>query len=412
MTGSVTGAATPPPAHGLRKEAAGEREQLSSVLVVGAGLIGTSVGLALSAHGVSVYLSDRDPAAAALAEDLGAGLAQEPPGEPDLVVVATPPAVVADVLIKLDRLYLQATFTDLTSVKSVPQREIEAIGADVSRFVGGHPLAGRERSGAGAARADLFEGRPWVLTPSAASSTRAIERAQLLVELCGAQLVTMTPERHDEAVALVSHVPQLMASLTAARLADADEDLVALSGQGIRDVTRIAASDPALWTEIVGSNASFVREVLAAIRSDLSSVLTALDPTAPIAEDSLGLVADATADEADKSIPRPTDMSGSRRRSRPVTDLLERGNAGQGRIPGKHGAPPATYTMVPVVVPDSPGELARLLVACGDAGINVEDVSIEHSPGQPVGLVEIAVKPAAGQVLADALRARGWSVHF
>jgi prephenate dehydrogenase len=371
----------------------GDAQVLSSVLVVGAGLIGTSVGLALSAHGVTVYLSDRDAAAAALAEDLGAGLAQEPTGEPDLVVLATPPAAIADVLIKLDRLYLQATFTDLASVKSVPQQEIEAIGADASRFVGGHPLAGRERSGAGAARADLFEGRPWVLTPSAASSARAIAAARRLVELCGAQPVTMTPERHDEAVALVSHVPQLMASLTAARLAGADEDLIALSGQGIRDVTRIAASDPALWTEIVGSNAPFVREVLASVLSDLSDLVVALGGP-------------------DKSIPRPGDMSGSRQRITPLTDLLERGNAGQGRIPGKHGAPPATYTMVPVVVPDSPGELARLLVACGDAGINVEDVSIEHSPGQPVGLVEIAVKPAAAQVLADALRARGWSVHF
>ncbi len=369
---------------------AGEWGALSSVLVVGTGLIGTSVGLALRARGVAVYLSDRDPAAAALAQDLGAGLVQEPTGEPELVVLAIPPAAVPLVLLGAERLYLQATFTDLASVKSEPQREIEALGCDASRFVGGHPLAGRERSGAGAARADLFEGRPWVLTPSAASNGRAVARAAQLATLCGAQLVTMTPERHDEAVALVSHVPQLMASLTAARLAGADDDLVALAGQGIRDVTRIAASDPGLWTEILGANSPFVRDVLDAVSGDLATLLDALA----------------------KSTHRSGDLSGSRPALSAVTELLERGNAGQGRIPGKHGAPPATYTMVPVVVPDSPGELARLLVACGDAGINVEDVSIEHSPGQPVGLVEIAVKPAAAQVLADALRVRGWSVHF
>jgi len=275
------------------------------------------------------------------------------------------------------------------------------MGGDASRFVGGHPLAGRERSGAGAARADLFEGRPWVLTPSPQTSAVAIQRARHIVRLCGAQVVTMTPERHDEAVALVSHVPQLMSSLTAARLATADKDLVDLSGQGVRDVTRVAASDPGLWTQILAWNAPFVLDVLDGVAEDLGALRSALRAVA----------GEAGANGQPGGSARQTDTTRNRLIA-PVTGLLERGNAGQGRIPGKHGAPPATYTMVPVVIRDSPGELARLLVACGDAGINVEDVSIEHSPGQPVGLVEIAVRPPAAQVLADALRERGWSVHF
>jgi prephenate dehydrogenase len=368
-----------------------ESARLSHVVVVGAGLMGASVGLALRARGVRVHLVDRDPAAAALAEALGAGQAGAPSGDepgPQLVVLAVPPASVGASLIEQQRLYLQATFTDLASVKAGPQAEIERLGADLARFVGGHPLAGRERSGAGAAQGDLFEGRPWVLTPSEATSPAALRNAEELVRLCAAQPVTMTPDRHDEAVALVSHVPQLVASLTAARLAEADADLVALSGQGIRDVTRIAASDPALWTDILAANASSVLAVLDALSEDLTDL-----------RQSLRLLDESTSLQMDKSL------------SLPVSELLERGNVGYHRIPGKHGAAPATYTMVRVVVADSPGELARLLVASGAAGVNVEDVSIEHSSGQAVGLVELAVRPAVAEGLADALRAGGWSVH-
>ena len=363
---------------------------LSPVLVVGAGLMGTSVGLALRAHGVEVCLIDPNEAAAALAQDLGAGTAGLPADErpPQLVVLATPPAAIASSLFALHRRYLHATFTDLASVKSLPQREAEGLACDLTRFVGGHPLAGRERSGAGAARADLFEGRPWVLTPSAHSSALALLRAETLVQLCGAQLVVMTPERHDEAVALVSHVPQLVASLTAARLVGAADDLVELAGQGLRDVTRIAASDPGLWTEILTANAPFVHRILEQFSDDLTELL---DDLASVEE------------SMDREIDKPP--------LAPFVDLLERGNAGHRRIPGKHGAPAATYQQVRVVLADSPGELARLFLACGEAGINVEDVSIEHSPGQPVGLVELAVRPAVAPQLADALREAGWSVH-
>lgn len=366
-----------------------EPAELGSVLVVGAGLMGASVGLALRAHGVAVYLADRSDAAAALAEALGAGFAQSPPDDPDLVVLASPPATVAASLIDWQRLYLRSIFTDLASVKAGPQQEIEAMGGDSSRFVGGHPLAGRERSGAGAARGDLFEARPWVLTPSPQSSPLALRRSEQLVALCGAQVVIMTPERHDEAVALVSHVPQVVASLAAARLAEADGDLVALAGQGLRDVTRIAASDPALWTEILTTNATHVRRVLDAVAVDLDQVRKAL-----------------------VRIEASTSLQIDRSLSQPIDELLRSGNIGYRHIPGKHGAPPAAYTMVRVVIEDRPGELARLLVASGEAGINVEDVSIEHSPGQPVGLVELAVRPDAASELADALRIAGWSVHY
>jgi prephenate dehydrogenase len=358
---------------------------LRTVLVAGTGLMGTSVALALRGRGVAVFLTDRQARAARLAADLGAGEVAGPGTRAELAVIAVPPAAVAGVLTELQGRDAADSYTDLGSTKGLPQRQIEAAGCRTDIFVGGHPLAGRERSGPGAARADLFEGRPWVLTPSAATGAATLERAQVLARLCDATPVVMAPDEHDHAVALVSHAPQVLASLVAARLVTAPEQAVRLAGQGLRDVTRVAASDPALWREILATNAVAVADVLEAVAVDLAGVVRALRRTAVHGIDEVTLA--------------------------PVLDALRRGKAGHARIPGKHGQPPATYCVVPVVVADRPGELARLLTDAGEAGVNVEDVAIEHSPGQPVGLVELSVRPAVAGDLAVALRRRGWSVH-
>ena len=371
------------------------QRDVRSVLVVGAGLIGTSAGLALRDRGVSVYLADADVAAAALAADLGAGSLGRPPSDPEVVVLAVPPQAIAPLLIELQRTYLTAIFMDVGSVKVRPQVEAETAGADMSRFIGGHPMAGRERPGPAGARADLFAARPWVLTPGPATSAQSLARARAIVELCGADLFVMSAERHDAAVALVSHVPQVVATLTAARLNGVEAELVALSGQGIRDVTRIAASDPSLWTEILDANASVVLAVLDELAVDLDRVRMALRRL------------------DDKSTERRADTSSTTTSARAeLTALLVAGNQGRARIPGKHGGARADYVSVPVVIPDQPGSLASLFAAAGEAGVNVEDVSIEHSPGQRVGLVELLVQPDAAASLADALRESGWTVHY
>ncbi|MBA3745778.1 prephenate dehydrogenase, partial [Sporichthya sp.] len=269
-------------------------------------------------------------------------------------------------------------YTDLASTKSGLQRALGQAGADPASFVGGHPLAGSERSGPTAARGDLFEGRPWVLTPSAASDAGAVAAVEELVRLCRAVAVVMDPDAHDRAVALVSHAPQVLASLVGARLVDAPEDAVQLAGQGVRDVTRIAASDPALWTEILGGNAGAVADVLDGLARDLDAVRKAL-----------------RAGETSQ-----------------VTAALRAGNTGRARLPGKHGGEAAKYTVVPVLVPDRPRELARLLTDVGDADFNIEDLQIEHSPGQPVGLAKIAVRPDRAEPLVAELRSRGWTVHW
>ncbi|MEJ2579329.1 MAG: prephenate dehydrogenase, partial [Kineosporiaceae bacterium] len=307
---------------------------LGAVRVVGTGLLGTSVGLGLVTSGVRVWLADPSPTSLALARDLGAGEPDPGTGEPDLIVVAAPPDVTAAVVAEELRAHPGATVTDVASVKSGPLRELTRFGADLSRYVGGHPMAGRDRSGPVAARGDLFLGRPWVVCPGPGAGAGRVEAVQRLALALGAVPAPMGAEEHDAAVALVSHVPQIAASLVAARLRQAGDSAVALSGQGLRDVTRIAGSDPMLWSQILSANAGPVVQVLRQLRDDLDGVVTALaaldaeEPEAP-AEGARAAVARAVAD----------------------------GNAGRARIPGKHGGAPTSYTVLTVLVPDRPGAL-------------------------------------------------------
>ncbi|MCX5394401.1 prephenate dehydrogenase [Streptomyces sp. NBC_00094] len=247
-----------------------------SAAVVGTGLIGTSIALALRDQGVVPHLLDRDPESARTAADLGAGVVGFPREPVDLAVIAVPPQHVALVLKEHQLLGLAHDFTDVASVKDRPQREAAELGCDLSRFVGGHPMGGREQSGPLAAQRGLFHGRPWVLTPSAASRESAVDRVKELAELCGAHPVVMTQSDHDRAVALTSHAPHVVATLLAARLLSGDDCQLRLSGQGLRDTTRIASGDPGLWTDILGSNAGAVADVLTEFASDLQVVVEAL----------------------------------------------------------------------------------------------------------------------------------------
>jgi len=347
------------------------------VVVIGTGLIGTSVALALRERGDEVRLADRDPRSLRLAVELGAGEPLRDAGGPaDVAVLAVPPAAVAATLLDAQKRDLARVYTDVASVKVQPLRDAAELGCDLSSFVAGHPLAGSERSGPAAARADLFLGRPWALCPAPGTSQPAVEAARALAEACGAQVVMVDAAEHDKAVALVSHGPHVAAAAVAARLEAAPEVALGLAGQGVRDVTRIAAGDPELWIGILSSNAAPVADVIDAVAADLAATAAALRSGAETA----------------------------------VTALLERGGAGRHRLPGKHGDRAGTYAVVSVVIPDRPGELALLFQAAGVAGVNIEDVMIEHSPGRPVGVVELSVRPDAAQRLAGELRARGWSV--
>ena len=350
------------------------------VVIIGTGLIGTSIALALRSRGAEVWLADSDPAAARLAADLGAGaLLPDELAEPaDIAVIAVPPAAVAASLAQAQARRLARCYTDVASVKQLPAAQAAERGCDLASYVPGHPLAGREKHGPAAARADLFLGRTWALCPLPQTSPEAAETVTALVRACGAVPVRTDAASHDRWVALISHAPHLVSAAMAARLETAPPQALDLAGQGLRDVTRIAAGDTGLWTQILIANAAPVAEVLAAVAADLAEAARML-----------------------------ADGEGSKS----VAGLLDRGQAGAARIPGKHGGAPGEFTVVQVVIPDQPGELARLFEATGAAGVNIEDVRIEHSPGLPVGVAELSVRPGQVATLLGALETGGWPVR-
>lgn len=347
------------------------------VHVVGAGLLGTSIALAARRAGLEVWVSDANPEHVRTATGLGAGTTAPPDARPQLTVVAVPPDVIAPVV--AEALERGGVVTDVGSVKAAPLARLAEIVSPgrLEQYVGSHPMAGSERSGPLAASPALFDGRPWAVTPHATSDPDSVALVTALARLCGADPVELSPEQHDVAVARVSHVPHLLAVLTAGRLADADVAHLALSGQGVRDVTRIAGSDPALWQQILGANRRAVTRLLREVQDDLDALVTAVD-----------------GGDDDR-----------------LVGILSRGVAGTRAIPGKHGGPPLPTAAVYVAVPDHPGELARLFGDVGEIGVNVEDLRIDHDPARPVGLVELLVREDAAEGLRDALEARDWTTH-
>ena len=344
------------------------------VLVIGCGLIGTSVALALTEAGVTVHLDDIRLANVELAVSRGAGTA-DPVEAPALVVVAVPPGDVVATIERALKSWPAAIITDVASVKADIQRQVALLDGG-ERYVGSHPMAGSERSGPLAGSARLFEGRPWAVTAAPDADPAAVELVTLVADLAGGVPLVMDAAAHDRAVALVSHVPHLLSVLTAARLNGAPEDHLALAGPGLRDVTRIAGSDIELWQDILGANAPEVRAVLEGVRADLDTILTT------IGEDASAL-----------------------------GDVLRSGQDGTRLIPGKHGEKVVELATVFVSVPDHPGELSRLMAHTGESGVNIEDIRIDHELGRRVGQVEIAVVATSADTLVGALTARGWSAY-
>jgi prephenate dehydrogenase len=269
-------------------------------------------------------------------------------------------------------LWPDAVVTDVASVKAPVARAVAATD-HAARYVGSHPMAGRELSGSLAAQGDLFRARPWVVCVGEASAT-SVELVLSVANALQSDVVEMAAEAHDAAVARVSHGPQLAASAVAAALGTLTEDDVALAGQGLRDVTRIAASAPGMWSDIATLNREALVATLDHIIGDLEDVRDAQDIGAA------------------------------------VTDLIERGRMEVARIPGKHGGVKREWTPVTVIVPDEPGRLLALMTDVAACGVNIEDLTIEHSPRQPVGLTTIWVLPASAELLAHYLEDHGWAV--
>ena len=353
---------------------------ISPTLIIGTGLVGASIGCALRNAGVEVHLQDKVRSHALVAVSRGAGSISPPDaGQVRLVVVAVPPAAIPSVVRAALQDYPQATVTDVGSVKSAIANELHRSHADpgsqpdISRYLGSHPMAGSQYTGPLTAIPELFVDRTWVLVPGEANESSR-QRVRTLARLCRARVVEMDAATHDLAVAEVSHLPQLMSSLTAARLADAPPADLRLAGQGVRDVTRIAASEPAMWRQIITANADQISIQLRAVRDDLDALISGL---------------------TDPAI---------------VTDLLERGRTGVAALPGKHGHGRRELVNVVVEIPDAPGALARLFADIQAQDINVEDLTIEHDPVREVGYLGVQVVPERAEPLRQAMRDAGWSL--
>ncbi len=343
--------------------------------VVGLGLIGGSVAMALRARGWHVTGHDVDGARTDRARELGAvdGTGHDP--EAEITFVATPVgAIDEEVHAALHRLVPgEGRFvTDVGSVK----RFAGAIGDP--RFVGGHPLAGSEQVGLDGADPDLFVGATWALTPHIATGNDATSMVQSVVRSFGADVLHLTPENHDVLVAMVSHVPHLTAATLmdmAAETAETRQALLRLAAGGFRDMTRISAGDPGIWLDICAQNRDLIVDVLDSLRTRLD-VIRAL----VFDEDRLGLA-----------------------------EMLERAAIARRNLPARAtSVEGAGLAELRVPVADRPGTLAEITTIAGNAGVNVVDLEIVHSAEGEQGVVVLVVAERSGPVLREVLAKAGY----
>lgn len=343
-----------------------------SVRIVGAGLIGTSIGLALAAKNIAVEMIDVDSRNQALAQDLTGGVSI---AEPELIILATPLRSLSQVIDEQYKLNPNSTFMDVCSVKVEPLQKVKASKLPLKQFIGTHPMAGREVGGAESARADLFLSRSWIITPDSQSDPEAVTKVKWLVQLLGATCVELDAASHDAAVARVSHLPQITATLLASSLHGVAPDWLDLAGAGLRDTTRIAASDENLWKEIISSNSQEIKALLTNLHTELGEIIDAVDDQEKIAA------------------------------------FMRKGREGRNLIPGKHGGKAREYTYVPIVIDDKPGQLGAIFNECAAMSVNVEDLVIEHSPGQLNALITLALSADDAVKLSNHLSSIGWNVH-
>ena len=245
--------------------------------IVGAGLIGTSIALRLRERGWSVEISDTDAVNEAIARDL-VGVAfvnANPKLEPELVIVATPPNSVLETLKKeIDR-YPNATFIDVTSTKTKLHVEIGALSELEERFVGTHPISGRESGGPQSARSDLFDGRAWIITSEKKENADSIRLTEEFIRVLGGVPYQMTPAEHDRLFARISHLPQVLSTSLAASVESVGGS-IDLAGQGLRDMLRLSGSKAELWSEILLANSDEVLESINELKMKISEIERAI----------------------------------------------------------------------------------------------------------------------------------------
>lgn len=364
--------------------------KVNTLAIVGLGLMGGSLGLASLERGLveRVVGFDLDPASIKRALERkaitqGARSLAEAVAEADLVVLATPVGSIGEVFAEAAAFMPDGcVVTDVGSTKAGVVEAVTRRAPASLHFIGGHPMAGSERGGIDAATSDLYEGCLWILTPTGATSTEAYGRLMRFLTALGARVLTLDPARHDEALALTSHLPQLLSSTLmgfAADVAKTGEGLPLLTAGGFRDMTRIAGSSPDLWVGIVQEN-----------QPALSSLLRRFLET-------LGEAADALETH-----------DWYRLRA-----MLAEAQRARHDLPGKPGLEPSELAEILIPVPDRPGVLAEVTTTVGEAGVNIEDLNILHSAEGGRGVIHLAVSGADNaRTAAEALQKKGYETEI
>jgi len=343
------------------------------VRVIGAGLIGTSIALALKQAGCKLQMIDIDPMAEKLANKLVDGRDLE---VTDVIIICVDLANNKSQILKALNDNKESIVIDVASVKSNLIQEVTELSDNSQNFVSSHPMAGREVGGGHSARADLFKGRAWIGIESDKTSQKAKDSLEYVVKNCGATLYWFSDREHDEIVARISHLPQVISSSLGSLINESSESSLNLAGQGLRDVMRLAASDANLWSQLLIENAE-------SVSTNMKQMIRKIQQLDSLIES---------------------------RNHDGVTRFFTEANDGFKKIPGKHGLASRNYATLSVVINDEAGQLAKIFNECAKVQINIEDLSIEHSPGQLTGLVSLSVAEKDSQKLSDHLTACGWDV--
>jgi prephenate dehydrogenase len=331
--------------------------------------MGGSVAMALRAQGWFVSGVDQVGAACVRGLELGAFDAIGPDPTADLTFVCTPVLSVA--ALAHEALANGGIVTDIGSVKAPIVSEV-----DHPRFIGGHPMAGSEQDGIDGSHATMFQGRTWVLTPTAKTDSQAFATLYAVISGMGAQVVSVPPDRHDELVAVVSHVPHLAASTLMCVAADGAEEhaaLLRLAAGGFRDMTRIAAGHPAIWLDICSANRVAIVSVLDRLIGELSAVRSIVDR-----EDRAALL-----------------------------HKLDRARVARLNLP-VGAPPPADLVEFRIPIPDRPGFIAEISTLASELGVNIFDIEISHSMEGGGGVLVAIVAASVSDLLKGGLVARGF----
>jgi prephenate dehydrogenase len=345
--------------------------------VVGLGLVGASIAGALRERGWHVTGSDLDDTRALRSAALGAVDVVGHDDGAEVAFVATPASAVVDVV---HGLFARSARVDLIVTDVAGVKAPIVAGLAYPRFVAGHPMAGSEQEGPDGADPELFVGATWVLTPTDHTDPAAFTTLQSVIASLGADVVALAAERHDELVAVVSHVPHLTSATLMSLAGESHVDhaaLMRLAAGGFRDMTRIAAGSPAIWPDICRDNAGAIVPVLDRLIDELGEVRR--------------IVADG-----DRAA---------------LSALLERARTARQNLPTR-GVRPTAVAELRVVVPDRPGVLADVTTLAGELGVNIYDLEIAHSAEGPRGVLVLVVDAAAAEAVVSPLRARGYRVSF